>query len=91
MRIEFKYKGFIDAKLEDHEICQVRIPKGGTSVITEMGFDASNWTKDIIILLVLSFAFRLIAFAIFKFRLNKLKQKVIMHGNCPPKKISPLR
>ena len=35
----------------DHEICQVRYPKGGTSVITEMGFDAANWTKDILVLL----------------------------------------
>ncbi|CAG5079728.1 Oidioi.mRNA.OKI2018_I69.PAR.g9341.t1.cds [Oikopleura dioica] len=91
MRIEFKYKGFIDAKLEDHEICQVRYPKGGTSVITEMGFDAANWTKDILVLLVLSFVSRLIAFAIFNFRLNKLKRKVVMHGTCTPKKISPLR
>ena len=40
----------------DHEICQVRFPKGGTSVITEMGFDAANWSKDIAILLGTGFS-----------------------------------
>ena len=45
---------FTFSLFSDHDVCEVRFPKGGTSILDEMGFSASHFWYNIFALLGLN-------------------------------------
>jgi len=94
LSIEYTYKhpmfGNHKVTLKDHDVCEVRFPKGGTSILDEMGFSASHFWYNIFALLGLLVLFRILAYIVFIVRLNKLKKKVLKAANCSTQRIDPL-
>ena len=62
----------------DDEICKLRFPDGGKSILSEMGFSVENWRLNIAVLMAETVIFRLIAYCIYKYRLRKLNKNSII-------------
>ena len=64
--------------LEDHEVCRLRFPNGGESIMKEMGFSADMWWTNIAVLFLETVLIRILAYVIYKFRLRKLNKNSIL-------------
>lgn len=91
--IEFQYNGPFgpyNAVLKDHDVCRVRYPDGGVSILKEMGFHDENWYFDIAALIAIIVVSRLVAYFIFAIRLKKLEKKILLTATCTNQKVKPL-
>ena len=64
--------------LEDHEVCRLRFPDGGESIMKEMGFSSDMWWTNIAVLFLETVLIRILAYVIYKFRLRKLNKNSIL-------------
>ena len=64
----------VPGNIADHEMCRLRYPDGGQSVIKEMGFSLDNWWINVTVLFLETVIIRILAFVIYKFRLRKLNK-----------------
>jgi len=80
--IEYNYThpifGVQPVLLRDDEICRLRFPKGGESILADMGFAADHWQMNCLVLMAETIVLRVIAYCIYKFRLRKLNKNGII-------------